>query len=169
MYLRRHRKVLDKVSYDYWTLCESVRTANGPRQRVVASLGKLGEEEDRSAGWDELEALLEGRPRVRQMSLERMLARGEELGDSEQRWELANVNALRVERVRDFGEGWLALSLWYRLGLHKVLGELIEADCCGAHHRAFLRPAIRAWNRRALVRAQSAPRYPGSGCAQDQR
>ena len=30
---------------------------------------------------------------------------------------------LRVERVRDFGEVYLALALWRRLGLHRVLEE----------------------------------------------
>lgn len=34
--------------------------------------------------------------------------------------------ALRVERVRDFGEAWLGLALWHRLGLHRLLAEIIE-------------------------------------------
>ena len=59
VFLRRHRKTVDQVSYDYWTLCESVRTAAGPRQRVVATLGKLtGEDPRPEAGWEELRALL---------------------------------------------------------------------------------------------------------------
>ena len=70
MFLRRHRKIVDQVSYDYWSLCESVRTAAGPRQRVVASLGKLTLEEARpEAGWEDLRALLEGRPSARQLHL----------------------------------------------------------------------------------------------------
>lgn len=39
---------------------------------------------------------------------------------------MADVAALHVERVRDFGEAWLDLALWYRLGLHKLLAEIIE-------------------------------------------
>lgn len=34
---------------------------------------------------------------------------------------------MRVERVRDFGEVYLALSLWRRLGLDELLAGLIEA------------------------------------------
>lgn len=33
---------------------------------------------------------------------------------------------LSVERVREFGSVFLALALWRRLGLHELLGELIE-------------------------------------------
>jgi len=73
MFLRRHRKVVDEVSYDYWTLCESVRTAAGPRQRVVATLGKLDAHDVApEAGWEDLSALLEGRascPKARQREL----------------------------------------------------------------------------------------------------
>jgi hypothetical protein len=32
-------------------------------------------------------------------------------------WEQADLAGLRVERSRDFGESYLALSLWHRLGL----------------------------------------------------
>ena len=64
MFLRRHRKVVDDVICDYWTLCESRRTASGPRQRVVATLGKLDSADlSEDAGWDDLGALLEGRAR----------------------------------------------------------------------------------------------------------
>lgn len=123
MFLRRHRKVVDQISYEYWSLCESVRTAAGPRQRVVAMLGKLTPDEARpEAGWEDLSALLEGRPVARQLQM------GEKpLSDrAAVRWEVANVAALRVERVRDFGEPWLGLALWHRLGLHQLLAALIE-------------------------------------------
>jgi transposase len=128
MFLRRHRKVVDDVSYDYWTLCESHRTASGPRQRVVATLGKLDSMElAGDAGWDDLSALLEGRGRGKR-------AHQPELGESvatavtqpAAQWEVANVAALRVERVRDFGEVWLGLALWHRLGLGKLIESLVE-------------------------------------------
>ena len=41
-------------------------------------------------------------------------------------WTPVDLSALRVERVRDFGEVYLALALWQRLGLHTLLRELIE-------------------------------------------
>lgn len=120
MFLRRKRKRVDGVDYDYWALCESVRTAAGPRQRVVATLGKLDEQEvNHEAGWNDVDDLLEGRRPARQLALD------EKAPGRPPRWEVADVTNLRVERVRDFGRAWLGLSLWRRLGLHKLLDELI--------------------------------------------
>jgi len=127
VFLRRHRKTVDGIEYDYWTLCESVRTAAGPRQRTVASLGKLAADEGKSdVGWEHLEALLEGRSISRQKELGTSGATADCAQPESQQWEVANLGALRVERVRDFGEVWLGLSLWHRLGLHRLLEDLIE-------------------------------------------
>jgi hypothetical protein len=123
MFLRRHRKHAAGECYEYWTLCESVRTARGPRQRVVATLGKLSPEESGSeAGWDQLDAMLEGRPTQRQAEL------GSDVSPAppEPRWEHVDVRGVRVERARDFGAAFLGLALWRRLGLHTLLESLIE-------------------------------------------
>lgn len=122
MFLRKNRKRFDGEVYEYWTLCETVRTERGPRQRVVASLGKLTDE-DIAAGWEDLEALLEGRrPGPRQLELRQQSASAGELPG----WELADLSKLRIERGREFGSVFLALALWRRLGLHELLSELIE-------------------------------------------
>jgi len=122
MFLRRYRKRVKGIDYDYWALCESVRTAAGPRQRIVATLGKLDEQEiDHEAGWSEVDDLLEGRRPARQLVL------GKKTPGVAPSWEKADVANLRVERVRDFGSAWLGLSLWRRLGLHKLLDELIPS------------------------------------------
>ena len=62
MFLRRKNKNVRGVGYSYWNLCETVRTDRGPRQRVVASLGKLDEAQiaGLKGGWDDLPALLRG-------------------------------------------------------------------------------------------------------------
>jgi hypothetical protein len=60
MFLRRKSKTVRGVGYSYWHLCQTVRTARGPRQRVVASLGKLdtAEAAGMGGGWADLRALL---------------------------------------------------------------------------------------------------------------
>lgn len=124
VFLRRHRKIVDGIDYDYWTLCQSIRTAAGPRQRVVATLGKLTSEEPvEEAGWEQLESLLAGEPIARQRPL--AVPQSPSLASTAP-WEFANLAGLRVERVRDFGEVWLGLALWHRLGLPRLLKELIE-------------------------------------------
>jgi transposase len=139
MFLRRKSKSARGVGYSYWHLCETVRTARGPRQRVVASLGKLDEAEQAGwrGGWDDLPALLRGeRPRLRPTTapLPGFTA------DAAPRWEQADLGALRVERSRDFGECYLVLSLWHRLGLDELLAELLPAgrESVGWAHVAAL-------------------------------
>jgi transposase len=123
MYLRRHRRTLDDIPYEYWTLVQSRRTASGPRQHTVATLGKLpGLDEKVHAGWEALDDLLEGRIPARQL----------ELGSQTTLpalplWREVDVRGVRLERVREFGEVYLALSLWRRLGLHTLLQELIPS------------------------------------------
>jgi transposase len=113
MFLRRNRRHKQGESYEYWTLVESVRTARGPRQRVVATLGKLpGLDEDERAGWDEIARLLDGRPR-NHLRGELFRQRAEE-----PQWANVNLSAIRIERVRHFGKVYVALALWRRLGLH---------------------------------------------------
>ena len=122
VYLRRNRRKVDGQIYESWTLVESVRTARGPRQHTVACLGKLpGLDRGVQRGWEELDALLEGQPPgPRQL----------ELGAAAAPlpvpcWREVDVRGTRVERVREFGAVYLALSLWRRLGLHTLLRELL--------------------------------------------
>ena len=62
MFLRRNRRKHGGELYEYWTLVESVRTARGPRQRVVATLGKLPSlDQEEQRGWEEVARLLDGR------------------------------------------------------------------------------------------------------------
>jgi len=41
-------------------------------------------------------------------------------------WAQVDLRGVRVERVREFGQVYLALALWRRLGLHQLLKEIIE-------------------------------------------
>ena len=120
MFLRRNRRRHHGECYEYWSLMRTVRTAKGPRHELVASLGKApGLDQDKRLSWENVGDLLEGRdPAPVQGRL------GEPLPPPRQ-WMQVDVRGLRVERVRDFGEVYLALSLWRRLGLHTLLRELI--------------------------------------------
>jgi transposase len=123
MFLRRNRRTVDGECYEYWTLVKTVRTAKGPRQEVVASLGKAPGLESRARhGWDQLADLLEGRtPGPIQGQL------GQPWEEAPAQWAQVDLRGVRVERVREFGQVYLALALWRRLGLHQLLQEIIEA------------------------------------------
>jgi transposase len=123
MFLRRNRRTSNGECYEYWTLVKTVRTAKGPRQEIVATLGKEpGLESPTRHGWEDVADLLEGRTSAVQGKL------GEDLSRAPQaQWAQVDLRGVRVERVREFGQVYLALSLWRRLGLHTVLKEIIEA------------------------------------------
>ena len=139
MFLRRKTKSARGVGYSYWHLCETVRTARGPRRRVVASLGKLDQAEPAGwrGGWDDLGSLLRGEtPRAKTADLTG-LAPSASTEPSAQ-WERADISGLRVERTRDFGESYLALSLWHRLklSLHDI-EACLRAQRGLAYHLGF--------------------------------
>jgi transposase len=123
MFLRRNRRVVAGETYEYWTLVKTVRTAKGPRQEIVATLGKEPGLESRARyGWADVADLLEGRaPTPTQGELGQPLS-----AEPRPQWAQVDLGGVRVERVREFGQIYLALSLWRRLGLHTLLGELIE-------------------------------------------
>ena len=109
MFLRRNTKKKGGVDYDCWTLVESVRTARGPRQRIVATIGKLpGLDREERIGWDEIGRILSGKPRP-----EAGLFSQPEDPPS---WATVNLSGVRVERLRSFGDVYLGLLLWNRLG-----------------------------------------------------
>jgi hypothetical protein len=125
MYLRRHRRSANGTTYEYWTLVESRRTASGPRQHTVATLGKPpGLDAAVHAGWESMDELLEGRTPARQLELS---GQPQPTTAPAPRWCQVDVRGVRAERVRQFGQVYLALSLWRRLGLHTLLNELMPS------------------------------------------
>ena len=118
MFLRRHDRKKGEEAYAYWTLVESVRTPSGPRQRTVATLGKLpGLDEQTRVSWEHIRDVLDGR--LPQQDLFTSDA------DPPQ-WARVDTSRARVERLRRFGEVYLGLALWRRLKLDAFFEEEIE-------------------------------------------
>ncbi len=114
MFIRQCYRQRNGKRFAYWALVESYRTARGPRQRVVAWLGRMDE-----AGRLGVEASAEGgaaRPRQRKFF-------GEE--GPEPRWIEVDASAVRVENCRQFGGPWLALELIGRLKLDAFLQRVL--------------------------------------------
>jgi len=129
MFLRRKNKKYRGVGYSYWHLCETTRTARGPRQRVVASLGKLDEAQlaGLRGGWDDLPALLRGEAPAPRPATGELPGLETPAPTPPAQWEQADVRGLRIERTRDFGESYLGLALWHRLKLDELLAKLLPA------------------------------------------
>jgi transposase len=121
MFLRRYERRSRGQRRTYWALVESVRTGRGSRQRVVAYLGELGRSEQ--SGWAQLGRKLSGKKRP-----SRSLFDPPHYDDP---WDdkavLVRLHDVRLERLRDFGDVWMALGLWRLLGLDKLLENLAPA------------------------------------------
>jgi hypothetical protein len=102
----------------YWELVESYRTAKGSRQRTVAYLGKLSRKE--VSGWEILSDRLNGRPPASLGLFD--VPETESDGDGD-RFELVDIESVAVERMRRFGDVFLAWTLWRMLGLDGLLAR----------------------------------------------
>ena len=119
MYLRRRRRKKNGTEYESWALVESVRTAQGPRQTTVATIGKLpGLDREERVGWEEIGRILDGKPRP-------SLSLFDEAEDIPS-WATVNIRGVQVDRLRSFGDVYLALALWKRLRLSEFCKEHIE-------------------------------------------
>jgi transposase len=109
MYLRRHRKKVAGEEYGYWSLVESMRTARGPRQRIVATIGKLPDyDQEEQIGWEEIGRILDSKPSPEPGLFEKR--------EDPPLWAEVNLTQVSVERLRYFGDIYLALLLWSKLG-----------------------------------------------------
>jgi transposase len=119
MFLRRCERRKDGKVHTYWALVESHRTAKGSRQRVVAYLGELKPSE--RAGWAELGRRLDRKQRPQPSLFDPPAV--EDAADDEP--VLVDLKGVRLERLRDFGDAWLARGLWRLVGLDVLLEQLL--------------------------------------------
>ncbi len=113
MFIRPYFRTINGKRRAYWALVESYRTELGPRQRVVAHLGKLDE-----AGRLGVKQAAEEKPRSSQRKL---------FPEPEPEWVEVDASAVRVENCRQFGGVWLSLELVKMLGLDTFLREAIPS------------------------------------------
>ncbi|HKQ10657.1 MAG TPA: IS1634 family transposase [Rhizomicrobium sp.] len=118
--MRRYERRKNGKGHVYWALVESIRTAQGSRQKVVAYLGDVKKREQ--SGWAALGRRLDKQDRPAP-SLFDPPAYAEPADDLA----LVQIKGVRMDRPRDFGDVWLALGLWRLLELDKLLSQRMEA------------------------------------------
>ena len=137
MFLKRLQRRKNGKPHTYWALVESIRTAQGSRHHVVAYLGELTRNE--RDGWAQFGRRLDGKPRPCRSLFDP--PHYDEPTEGEPT--LVKLQGVRLERLRDFGDVWLALGLWRLLGLDRLLaahGAAIQ----GQQYRRFFRVVQRA-------------------------
>lgn len=120
MFLRRYERKKNGKGHVYWALVESIRTARGSRQKVVAYLGDV--KQSARTGWAALGRRLDKKDRPHP-SLFDPPAYPEPAEDLA----LVRIKGVRLERQRDFGDVWLALGLWRLLKLDELLTAWMPA------------------------------------------
>jgi transposase len=119
MFIRQCYRKKNGTRHAYWALVESYRSEHGPRQRVVAWLGKLDE-----AGRLGVQQAAEGN-QAAAASENQLTLFDEESEETEPRWVEVNTSAVRVENCRQFGGPWLAMELIRRLKLDEFLTRVM--------------------------------------------
>jgi len=123
-----------KKKYEYLHLVESVRTADGPRQRLVLNLGKLDIDpllykslarriEDILTGQTSFENVPLEIEKIAGISASKIFKkRAAEIKDSEsQDFRSIDLNTIETSESRSFGAEYLCNSIWNELGLTDFL------------------------------------------------
>jgi len=119
MFLRQYHRTKDGKRHAYFALVEAQRTERGPRQRIVAQLGELTPDQQRC--WQRT-AIFHGRHKDgRELPL---FVDGEPapLPDDP---DVVRIHLGKVgwSNARAFGDVWLGLQLWKKLGLDEIVAR----------------------------------------------
>jgi len=153
MFLRLNRRTKDGKDHTYWSLVETVRTPDGPRQKTLCYLGELNS--SAQARWLKTIEVFNEQGEAQQLKL--FPAHVEPPRDDPQ---VARVllNKVRLERTRQFGSCWLGLELWKRLELDRFFADGVDEQ-----------EADVPWSRVAAVLAINRLCAPGSELAVEER
>jgi len=153
MFLRPNRRTKDGKDHSYWSLVETVRTADGPRQRTLCYLGELNS--SAQARWLKTIEVFNEQGETQQLKL--FPSQIEPPADDPQVARVL-VNKVRLERTRQFGACWLGLEIWKRLGLDRFFEGCVDEQ-----------EADVSWSRVAAVLAINRLCAPGSELAIEER
>jgi transposase len=136
MFLRPHSRNKDGKDHTYWSLVETVRTPDGPRQKTLCYLGELNS--SAQARWLTTVEVFNEQGDAQQLKL--FPSHVAPPADDPQ---VARVllNKVRLERTRQFGACFLGLGLWKRLEPDRFFERSIDhesADVPGSRVAALL-------------------------------
>lgn len=153
MFLRSHSRDKDGKTHSYWSLVETVRTANGPRQRTLCYLGELNSSSQ--TRWLKTIEVFNEQGEVQQLKL---FPSQVEPPANDPQVARVLVDRVRLERTRQFGACFLGWELWKRLGLDVFFETRVDED-----------PADVPWSRVAAVLVINRLCAPGSELAIEER
>lgn len=128
MFIKRCTRTKHGKRHAYWQLVESYRTSRGPRHRTVAYFGELSASEKH--GWARLAAQLDSKGASKAQQQLLLFEAREDTDDTEPVPDQVEVSlkSVRVTGSRDFGDVFLALTLWRTLELDEFFEKALT---CG--------------------------------------
>src|SRR5579864_1023129 len=136
MFLRSHQRRKDGKGHTYWSVVETVRTADGPRQRRLCYLGELNS--SAQARWLKTIEVFNEQGESAQLKL--FPSEVEPPANDPQVARIL-LSRVRLERSRQFGASFLGLELWKRLELDRFFEQAVDdkkADVPWSHVAALL-------------------------------
>jgi transposase len=153
MFLRPHSRNKDGKDHTYWSLVETMRTPDGPRQKTLCYLGELNS--SAQARWLTTVEVFNEQGEAQQLKL--FPSHVAAPPDDPQ---VARVllNKVRLERTRQFGSCFLGLELWKRLELDRFFEQTVDGESADV-----------PWSRVAALLAINRLCAPGSELAIERR
>src|SRR5713101_9596195 len=153
MFLRSHRRSKDGKQHSYWSLVETVRTPDGPRQRRLCYLGELND--SAHSRWLKTIEVFNAEGESTQLKLF-----PSEVEPPENDPDVARVlvKKVRLERTRQLGPCYLGWELWRRLKLDEFFQGVMDTDGADV-----------AWSRVAAILGINRLCAPGSELALEQQ
>jgi transposase len=153
MFLRPNHRGKDGKDHTYWSLVETVRTPDGPRQKTLCYLGELNS--SAQARWLRTVEVFNEQGEAQQLKL--FPSHVTPPADDPQ---VARVllSKVRLERTRQFGACFLGLELWKRLELDGFFERTMDGESAEV-----------PWSRVAVLLAINRLCAPGSELAIEQR
>ena len=122
MFLRQHGRIRNGSEHSYWSLVETVRTPDGPRQRTLCYLGELNG--SAQARWQKTIEVFNQQGETTQLKL---FPSEVEVPDDAHVVRVL-VKKVRVERTRKFGDCYVGWELWKRLQLDNFFAQQLDGD-----------------------------------------
>jgi transposase len=153
MFLRPNHRSKDGKDHTYWSLVETVRTPDGPRQKTLCYLGELNSSAE--ARWLTTVEVFNQQGEAQQLKLF-----PSQVAPPPDDPQVARVllNKVRLERTRQFGACFLGLELWKRLELDRFFEQVVDGESADV-----------PWSRVAALLAINRLCAPGSELAIEQR
>jgi hypothetical protein len=126
MFLRPNYRAKDGKEHIYWSLVETVRTVDGPRQRTLCYLGELNG--SAQARWLKSVEVFNEQGEAQQLKL---FPSHVEVPDDDPQVARVVVHRVRLERTRQFGACFLGWELWKRRELDGGSKDGRSRGVCG--------------------------------------